>query len=74
LEDVFQVTPVGVVPHKPPLDVGILVDEAGLERYKVGRCRGRYSWLKICIEIAAVAVVLAGYAYKNKDKPAQVTF
>jgi hypothetical protein len=34
----------------------------------------RYSWLKICVEIAAVAVVLAGYAYKNKDKSAQVTF
>jgi hypothetical protein len=50
--------------------LGILVDEAGLERRKVGRCRGRYSWLKICIEIAAVVVVLAGYAYKNKDKSA----
>jgi hypothetical protein len=41
LEDVFQVTPVGVLPYKPLLDAGILVDEAGLERRKVGRCRGR---------------------------------
>jgi hypothetical protein len=31
---------VGLVPHKPLLDVGIIVDEAGLERRKVGRCRG----------------------------------